>query len=89
MKQYRNLPKLDDFEAYTPLASALARARAKTYETVETLSRGQGQRVSHRHGHLLNPQQRHLDSVWTTFCLIEFRAQTTPLPAREIGPCDP
>ena len=37
MKQYRNVSKLEDFEVYSPSATALARAR--TYEPAETLSR--------------------------------------------------
>src|SRR5690349_18697025 len=41
MKQYRNVPKLEDFEVYSPSAAALARARARTYESAETLSRGE------------------------------------------------
>src|SRR5262249_53728118 len=41
MKQYRNLPKLDIFQAYAPSASEIVRARARTYETDEVLSRGQ------------------------------------------------
>jgi len=40
MRQYRNLPKLENFEAYSPSAAALARGRARVYEPVETLTRG-------------------------------------------------
>jgi hypothetical protein len=41
MKQYRNVSKLDEFEVYSPSAAALARARARSYEPAETLTRGQ------------------------------------------------
>lgn len=41
MKQQRNLSKLEDFEVYSPSAAALARSRARSYETAVTLSRGQ------------------------------------------------
>jgi len=41
MKQYRNVSKLEDFEVYSPSATALARARARKYEPAETLSRGE------------------------------------------------
>lgn len=41
MKQYRNLPKLEDFEVYSPTTTALARARSRNYEGAETLTRGQ------------------------------------------------
>jgi len=41
MKQYRNFPKLEDFQAYSPSAAELARGRARTYESAETLTRGQ------------------------------------------------
>jgi hypothetical protein len=41
MKQYRNLPKLDDFRAYSPSAAELARARARHHEFADTLTRGQ------------------------------------------------
>ena len=41
MKQYRNVSKLEDFEVYSPSATALARARTRTYEPAETLSRGE------------------------------------------------
>lgn len=41
MKSYRNLPKLEDFETYSPSAAQLARARARTDEPAETLTRGQ------------------------------------------------
>jgi|SRR5688572_17579480 len=41
MRQQRNLPKLEDFEVYSPTAAALARTRARSYETAVTLSRGQ------------------------------------------------
>ena len=39
MKQYRNVPKLEDFKAYSPSAEQLARARA--CEPAEMLTRGQ------------------------------------------------
>jgi hypothetical protein len=41
MKKYRNVPKLEDFEVYSPSAAALTRARTRTYEPAETLTRGQ------------------------------------------------
>lgn len=41
MKQYRNVPKLEDFEVYSPSAAALTRARPRTHEPAETLTRGQ------------------------------------------------
>jgi putative oxidoreductase len=41
MKPYRNLQKLEDFEAYAPTTAALACARARTYEPAETLTHGQ------------------------------------------------
>lgn len=41
MKQYRNIPKLEDFQVYSPTAEALVRARARKYEGAETLTRGQ------------------------------------------------
>lgn len=41
MKQYRNLPKLEDFQAYSPSAAGLARGRARTYQSAEALTRGQ------------------------------------------------
>jgi hypothetical protein len=41
MKPHRNLPKLEDFQAYTPTAAALARARTRTYRPAETLTRRQ------------------------------------------------
>lgn len=39
MKQYRNVKRLEDFEVYSPTATALARARTRTYEPAETLTR--------------------------------------------------
>lgn len=39
MKQYRKVSRLEDFEVYSPSAAALARARKRTYEPAETLSR--------------------------------------------------
>lgn len=41
MRQNRNLPKLEDFEVYSPSAAALARACPRTYEAAETLTHGQ------------------------------------------------
>lgn len=41
MRQQRNLPKLEDFEVYAPSAAALARARARTYNTSVELGRAQ------------------------------------------------
>lgn len=38
MRSTRNLPKLEDFEVYAPSAAELARARARRYEPIETLS---------------------------------------------------
>jgi putative oxidoreductase len=41
MKHYRNLPRLEDFRTYSPSAAELSRARSRTYEPVERLTRGQ------------------------------------------------
>lgn len=41
MRQHRNLPKLEDFDVYSPSAGALARSHARTYDTSVELSRGQ------------------------------------------------
>jgi hypothetical protein len=41
MKQHRNVPKLEDFEVYSPSAAALNRARRRTCEPAQTLTRGQ------------------------------------------------
>jgi len=41
MKQFKTISKLEDFEAYSPTAAQLARARARTYEPADTLTRGQ------------------------------------------------
>lgn len=41
MKSPRNLPQLEDFEAYQPSLEALARARHRRYEPVDTLTRGE------------------------------------------------
>src|SRR5215207_9998102 len=41
MKPYRNVSKLEDFKVYSPSAVALARARTRTYESAETLNRGE------------------------------------------------
>jgi hypothetical protein len=41
MKHYRKVSKLEDFETYSPSAGALARARTRSYEPAETLTRGQ------------------------------------------------
>lgn len=41
MRHPRPLPKLEDFEVYSPSATALARARARTYDTTVALSRAE------------------------------------------------
>ncbi len=41
MKQYRNVPRLEDFEVYSPSTAASSRVRARTHERVETLTRQQ------------------------------------------------
>ncbi len=41
MKPYRNLPKLEEFHVYARSASELTRARVRSYEIEETLSRNQ------------------------------------------------
>lgn len=41
MRQHRNLPKLEDFDVYSPSAAALARSRARTYDSPVELSRAQ------------------------------------------------
>lgn len=41
MRHSRPLPKLEDFDVYSPSAPALARARARTYDTTVVLSRAE------------------------------------------------
>src|SRR5262245_18690661 len=41
MKQYKQTPRLEDFEAYSPSAVQPTRACARRYEPAETLTRGQ------------------------------------------------
>lgn len=41
MKSPRNLPQIEDFDAYRPSAAAMAQARKRRHEPVETLSKGE------------------------------------------------
>lgn len=41
MRHHRNLPKLEDFDVYSPSAATLARSNSGRYDTTVELSRGQ------------------------------------------------